>query len=163
LSGMLDVVRGAFARAKPPHAIIGSSMGGYLAALLAAEDPRIERLVLLAPAFRMAERWRGRMTAAELEGWRTSGLSVKHYGTRTERRIGYAFLEDLDAHPPFPEVRVPTLCIAGRKDDVVPLEDVQQFVMRTKTARLIVVDDGHELARSIDVIWDESRPFLADG
>jgi len=30
--------------APAPHALIGSSMGGYLAALLASRDPRIERL-----------------------------------------------------------------------------------------------------------------------
>src|ERR1700710_711638 len=43
--------------------LMGSSMGGYLAALYAARHPNIERVVLLAPAFRFPERWRERYTA----------------------------------------------------------------------------------------------------
>jgi uncharacterized protein len=37
-----------------PASLIGSSMGGYLAALYAARHPEVERLVLLAPAFSFA-------------------------------------------------------------------------------------------------------------
>src|SRR6266567_609904 len=38
-------------------ALIGSSMGGYLAALHAASHDEVARLVLLAPAFDFARRW----------------------------------------------------------------------------------------------------------
>src|SRR5260370_38807814 len=37
--------------------LIGSSMGGYLAALYAARRPEVSRVVLLAPAFGFARRW----------------------------------------------------------------------------------------------------------
>jgi len=41
-----------------PVSIIGSSMGGYLAALFAARHPgNVEKLALLAPAFSFASRW----------------------------------------------------------------------------------------------------------
>ena len=44
-----------------PAILIGSSLGGYLAALYAARHPaQIERLVLLAPAFQFPRRWRER-------------------------------------------------------------------------------------------------------
>src|SRR5256885_3551807 len=36
---------------------IGSSLGGYLAALYASTHPEVDRLVLLAPAFGFAQRW----------------------------------------------------------------------------------------------------------
>ena len=62
--------------------------------------------------------------------------------------------------PAFPTVTVPTLCIAGRRDEVVPLADVEAFVARTLSARLVVVEDGHELAASIDRIHDEARAFI---
>jgi pimeloyl-ACP methyl ester carboxylesterase len=58
-------------------------------------------------------------------------------------------------------VEVPALCIAGRRDDTVPLEDVQAWVSRTAGARLEVVDDGHELAGSLDRIVALTREFLA--
>jgi pimeloyl-ACP methyl ester carboxylesterase len=159
-SSMLEVARAALARGKPPHAIIGSSLGGYLAALLASRDPSIERLFLMAPAFRLFERWEKRLGPAELERWRREGLVTHHFASSRDRRLGWQFFEDAHALPPFPEVGVPTLCIAGRRDETVPPADVAAFVARTPTARLVEVDDGHELAASLDRIFDEARAFL---
>lgn len=159
-SSMLAVAEAALGRAPPPHAIIGSSLGGYLAAVAASRDPAVERLVLLAPAFRLFERWRARLGPADVEKWRASGLETMHYASGRPRRIGFQFFEDAARFPMFPEVRVPTLCIAGTRDDTVPLDDVEAFVARTPSARLIAVDDGHELAASLDRIFDEARAFL---
>ena len=80
-SSMLAVAEALLARAAPPHAVIGSSLGGYLAAVAAARDPAIERLVLLAPAFRLFERWSARLAPADLAGWRANGLETMHYAT----------------------------------------------------------------------------------
>src|SRR5579859_7208445 len=51
---MEDTLKGAPAR------LIGSSMGGYLAALYAATHPEVDRLVLMAPAFGFSPRWSSR-------------------------------------------------------------------------------------------------------
>ena len=40
-----------------PAVLLGSSMGGYLAALYASTHPEIDRMVLLAPAFGFGNRW----------------------------------------------------------------------------------------------------------
>ncbi len=56
---------------------------------------------------------------------------------------------------------VPTLVIAGARDETVPLADVEAWVARTPSARLVAVDDGHELAGSLDLILDETWRFLA--
>lgn len=160
-SSMLAVAEGLLAASPPPHAIIGSSLGGYLAAVAASRDPSIERLVLMAPAFRLFERWEARLGAAELEAWRTRGLEVDHFASGRRRRLGWQFHQDAEGWPAFPEVRVPTLCIAGRRDETVPIADVEAFVERTPTARLVAVDDGHELVDSLDLIFAEARAFLA--
>jgi len=159
-SSMLAIAQGVLARAAPPHAIIGSSLGGYLASVIASRDPSVERLVLLAPAFRLFERWSARLTKAELEDWRRHGLETMHFASNRRRRIGWQFFEDAKGYPAFPEVRVPALCIAGTRDDTVPIADVEAFVARTASARLVAVDDGHELAASLDRIFDEARAFL---
>ena len=159
-SAMLAIANGLLARAAPPHAVIGSSLGGYLAAVAASRDPRIERLVLLAPAFRLFERWSARLTPAELADWRASGLETMHYASNRRRRVGWQFFEDAQGFPAFPEVRVPTLCVAGTRDETVPIADVEAFVARTPSARLVAVEDGHELAASLDRIFDEAREFL---
>jgi pimeloyl-ACP methyl ester carboxylesterase len=158
---MLAVAEGALARGRPPHAIIGSSLGGYLAAVAASRDPSVERLVLMAPAFRLFERWSAKLTAAQLAEWRAEGLETTYFPTGQRRRIGWQFFEDARNWPAFPEVGVPTLCIAGTRDETVPLEDIAAFVARTPLAWLVEVDDGHELAGSLDRIFDEARAFLA--
>ena len=161
-SSMLAIAEETLARGAPPHAIIGSSLGGYLAALAASRGPAIERLVLMAPAFRLFERWEARLgPTGDLDRWRREGLETMHYASNRLRRIDWAFLEDARRLPAFPDVRVPTLCVAGRQDETVPFADVEAFVARTPTARLVAVDDRHDLAASLDVIFAEARAFLA--
>jgi hypothetical protein len=160
-SSMLALAEGLLADAEPPHAVIGSSLGGYLAAVIASRDPSVERLVLLAPAFRLFERWSARLTPAELADWRANGLETMHFASSRRRRIGWQFFEDARGYPAFPAVRVPALCIAGTRDETVPIADVEAFVARTPSARLVPVDDGHELAASLDRIFEEARAFLA--
>jgi uncharacterized protein len=160
-SSMLAVAEARLDAAAPPHALVGSSLGGYLSAVAASRDPSIERLVLLAPAFRLFERWEQRLGPADLAAWRERGLEVDHFASGRKRRLGWQFHEDARGWPAFPEVRVPTLCIAGRNDETVPLADVEAFVERTPTARLVVVEDGHELMASLDLIFREARGFLA--
>ncbi len=157
---MLGVAQGVLGAAPGPHALIGSSLGGYLSALQASRDPRVARLVLLAPAFRLFERWRERLTGAQLDDWRAGGLEVDHHATHDRRRLGWQFHQDADGLPAFPEVKIPALVIAGSRDETVPLADVEAWVERTPTARLIVVDDRHELTSSLGLIGREALDFL---
>jgi pimeloyl-ACP methyl ester carboxylesterase len=159
-SSMLAIVRGLLDGAPGPHALVGSSLGGWLSAITASRDPAVQRLVLLAPAFNLVERWSGRLSPAELDGWRREGLEVDHHATGTRRRIGWAFFEDAGRHPAYPEVKVPALVIAGRQDETVPLADIERWVDRTPTARLLVLDDGHGLEGSYPRIFEEARAFL---
>ncbi len=93
LSGQLDLIERTLAG--QPARIAGSSMGGYLASIYASTHPEVERLILLAPAFSFAERWRELLSAAQMEEWRMSGrLEVYHYGDRKLRRVHYRLFED---------------------------------------------------------------------
>ena len=162
-SSMLAIVEEALHSAPGPHVVIGSSLGGWLAALAASRNPSVARLVLLAPAFRLHERWRARLAPADLARWeQEGGVEVHHHATNRPRRIGWAFFADAEDWPPFPVVHVPALCIAGGRDDTVPLEDVRAWVDRTPGARLVVVDDGHELTGSLPRIVELTRAFLDD-
>ena len=81
LSGMLQTIH--HAAAGTPAVLIGSSLGGYLAALYAARHPEVERLVLLAPAFRFPTHYPATLGEAKLAAWRTSGkMPVFHYYCR---------------------------------------------------------------------------------
>lgn len=160
-SSMLAVAEGILGAEPGPHAIIGSSLGGYLAALAASRDPKVERLVLMAPAFRLFERWEKRLSPADLARWRAEGLEVDHFASGRKRRLGWQFHEDARGLPAFPEVKVPTVAFGGTRDETVPLADVVAWVERQRRARLVALDDTHELLASLDRIFDVAREHLA--
>jgi pimeloyl-ACP methyl ester carboxylesterase len=127
-------------------------------------DARVSALVLLAPAFRMAERWRQRIGEQAWEAWKRSGwLETKDHATGTMARVDFAFIEDVDQVDPvgsFPDVRVPTLIVHGVRDAVVDVELSRSFAQGRRHVRLVEVDDGHELVASIDRIKREADVFL---
>src|ERR1700693_2492947 len=63
ITGQLEVIGRVVSGAAIP--IIGSSMGGYLAALYASRHPEVPKLVLMAPAFGFARRWAERLGPAQ--------------------------------------------------------------------------------------------------
>jgi pimeloyl-ACP methyl ester carboxylesterase len=145
--------------------VIGSSLGGLAAARLAERDSRVSALVLLAPAFRFAERWRERLGEAGFAAWRDTGwLQTMDFAENKMARVDFGFHEDaarLDAEGGgFADVRVPTLIVHGRADDVVPIEGSRTFARGKRHVALVEVDDNHELVASLDRIGDQAERFL---
>jgi hypothetical protein len=159
ISGQLQIIEESAGGA--PVTLIGSSMGGYLAALYAARHPEVERLVLLAPAFCFARRWPDSLGAAEMESWRKSGTRmVFHYGEARECRLSYGLIRDGLLYENYPEVTQPTLIVHGMRDDVVPASLSQQFSGGRAGVKLVLVDSGHELTEVLDRLWTEVCTFL---
>jgi pimeloyl-ACP methyl ester carboxylesterase len=144
--------------------LLGSSLGGLTAARVAERDPRVCALVLLAPAFQAAQRWRARLAGEALRRWRETGwLEVDDYATRQKARVDHGFLEDLEAVDPpdsWPDVRVPTLIIHGRHDPVVDIEGSRAFAAGRRHVRLVEMDDGHELVNTLPATVAEVDRFL---
>jgi len=156
ISGQIDVI-GELA-AGEPVSLIGSSMGGYVAALYAARHPEVERLVLLAPAFGLARAW---AAAPEAESWRKTGfLDVYHYGEKRKRRLGYQLIEDALRYDDFPDFPQPALIFHGIHDTVVAPGLSGQFSGTHPNARLRLLNSDHELLSVLDSIWQETGPFL---
>jgi pimeloyl-ACP methyl ester carboxylesterase len=140
--------------------LIGSSLGGYLAALYAARHADVDRVVLMAPAFDFAARWSARLGEAAMASWRSSGsLPVYHYAAGAERRVGYGLYEDALGYEAYPRVTQPALVIHGLRDDVAPASLSEEFCRRTG-ARLVLFDSGHELTDALDGLWRETAAFL---
>ena len=144
-----------------PVALMGSSMGGYLAALYAARHPEITRLVLLAPAFGFSRRWPSRLGPNAVDEWRRRGtMEFFHYGENRMRALSYGLLEDAAQYEEFPGFHQPALIFHGEKDDVVPVELSQQFAAAHANAHLETVDSGHELLNVLDHLARQVVPFL---
>lgn len=161
ITSQLAIVDALLDRA--PGVLIGSSLGGYLAALAAARRPeRVRGLVLLAPAFGFAPRWEKRTGAAAMARWRAAGTTpVFHHGLGRDEPLSIALLDDARRWPDEPDPRCPALVIAGRLDDVVPLDVVEHFARARPTEReLIVYAVGHQLTEMLDSIWHCTQVFL---
>jgi len=144
-----------------PAILIGSSMGGYLAALYASQHPEIDRMVLLAPAFGFGDRWSQTFGAEKVADWRKHGYAdVYHYGARDLRRLSVDLLNDSAAHAGYPPCSQPGLIFHGIEDVVVPIAASERWVSENPLTRLIPLKSGHELLDVLDPIWEASRNFL---
>ncbi len=162
-AAMMRVLVDAIGGPRDRAVVFGSSLGGLTAARVAEADARISALVLLAPAFRLAERWRARLGDAGVAAWQQSGwLEIHDYATGQPARVHFDFLSELAAvDAGWPDVRVPTLVIHGTRDDTVDPQLSRDFARGKSWVHLIEVDDGHELTQSLSRIAAESTAFLA--
>jgi len=160
LSAMLTTVQQAIGGSGDRAVILGSSLGGLVAARVAERDPRVVALVLLAPAFQLITRWRA------LPGWddwrRTGWREIHDYTTHQPAQIDFAAAEDAMAiDVGDPDVSVPTLILHGVHDDAVPIETSRAFARDKPHVQLIELDDGHELIASLPRLLQEADRFLA--
>jgi uncharacterized protein len=132
--------------------VIGSSLGGYVAGLLAEKDERVKALVLMAPAFDIAARMKRRYGTAAIEAWKTAGRTmVEHYTWGGRHAIGYGFLEDAERYAAFPKIRVPTYLLQGTHDTTVPPDLATEFAeAHPQHVELDLADDDHGLKDSVE-------------
>jgi pimeloyl-ACP methyl ester carboxylesterase len=148
-----------------PTALIGSSLGGLVAWHLAARRPSIERVVLLAPALDVASSLSAALGSTLVAEWKSMGsLPVFHFGQGQFTRVHYGLIEDATQYDPA-RVRVdqPVLAWQGRRDVVVPAAGVERFCATRHNVRLELLDDDHQLLKSLDAIWAGTRIFLGLG
>jgi pimeloyl-ACP methyl ester carboxylesterase len=158
--GQLDALLGGEA-----PVLFGSSLGGYTAALWAARHP-VASLVLLAPAFDLARRWKQATPAADLARWRAEGEAlVDHHAWGREEPLAIGFLDDAERYEAFPLPRAPTLVLQGMRDEVVAPDLAAEFARRVRergtSVRLVELPDGHELSADLPRLWREIEQHLA--
>lgn len=143
----------AIARATPPRAMVGSSLGA-LVALAAAQRGLAVPLVLIAPALKVAQRWQTKIPGGD-------PIIVFNYARNADAPIHRAFFEqmarlDVEVEPPPSRVTV----VMGRKDETVPFDVVEETWHKWEASgrlvegsRLIVLEEGgHSLVAHAEVI-----------
>jgi putative redox protein len=128
-SGEVEDLKAAFLFMRTRYtgkiAILGSSMGGTVALLFAAQNPEVASVVTVAAPLH-PERFLWRLsTPEELQQWRDRGFTLYH-----GQRINVSLLDDLERiNVPDAAKRVscPVLILHGDRDEVVPVEEAHEL------------------------------------
>jgi len=164
LTRMLDQL-GAQMRTldRAPVTLIGSSLGGTLAILAAAQcGAQVDRLILLAPAVMFAKPGHHLLPPERIEVWRRRGaLSFFHHADNAERDLNVAFYEDSLRYDSFnATIEQPTLIFQGLRDESVDYRTVEACVKTRPNITLSLLDDDHQLIASLPRIWHDVEAFL---
>lgn len=145
VTAQVQAVEALLAGLSVPPVLVGSSLGGLVAAVVAHRGAVLRHLVLLAPAFGFARR---RLEGERWEGYRHHRrLKVFHHAENRWMRLGPDLLEDLPAwrEDEAWTVGCPVTLIHGIHDASVPVAESRAFAARQPDAVLHEVDDDHGL------------------
>ncbi len=154
---MQQVLQAAFAgrltgKAQPNPArlgLLGHSMGGGLALLMAAKDSRVRSLVTWAGVNRANRLDEGDVQRA-LKA--LGHVPIENARTGQIMRIGREFFDELKQHPEAFDIRaaagavtIPWLLVHGSADETVPLEEAHDLLdCAGDNAKLLTIEDtGH--------------------
>jgi len=146
-----------------PVALIGSSLGGFVAVQAALHTPgRIDRMVLLAPALDFGGNRMRSLGDVGLEEWkRTNRLDVFHHGYGRMMPVHYELYADASRYDCVnAALTMPIQVFQGRRDDAVDPESVERWSRARPNVELHMLDDDHQLTASVGYIWEEMRRFL---
>jgi uncharacterized protein len=147
--------------ANGPATLIGSSLGGWAALLLAQQSPQVERLVLLAPAWGFPGRWLDKIGSEALQRWQQqSTWPVYHYAAQRELPLAYNFVTEAQQYRQVSlERELPTLILHGGRDEVVPIDGSRQYAAQHPATQLIELDSDHSLANVLPQLWQATADF----
>lgn len=145
-------------------ALIGSSLGAFVAVQAALERPdAVSRLILLAPALDFGGNRMRDLGDRGIDEWRrTNRLEVFHYGYGRVLPVHFELYEDARRYDCMAaRLSMPVQVFQGRRDELVDAATVERWSLaRAANVELHLLDDGHQLLSSLDVIWAEVERFL---
>ena len=135
--------------------LMGSSFGGLVSILTAAQRTDLACLALKCPVVDFAEELRLGFGDEELARWKTSG-TIPNIMDGTERiALRYAFYEDSlrqIAYEPARSITAPTVIVQGDKDEHVPLHQSQRLyeVLQGKKHLEMLPGADHQFTKGED-------------
>jgi pimeloyl-ACP methyl ester carboxylesterase len=144
-----------------PVALIGSSLGGFVAVQVALRRP-IDRMVLLAPAIDFSGNRLRDIGDRGLEQWeRTGELNVFHYGYGRMIPVHYGLYTDACNYSCMnATLSMPIQIFQGTRDTAVDPDSVRRWSESRANVELHMLDDDHQLTGSLEVIWANVDRFL---
>ena len=139
--------------------VIGSSMGGLAAANASSMRPDEDFvLILMAPAFGLAENWEG-MEDTGRNAWKTTG-ERRYTGFELDIMLPWEFMEAAEKMS-WPIPLHPTAIMHGKNDEVVPISFSRKVEKECSNVTLHEFDDTHRLKDSMRFIFEISDSLRA--
>ena len=135
--------------------LVGSSFGGLVATLVAAQREDLACLALKCPVVDFAEELRLEFGADELARWQATDSIPNIMGGAERIRLKYGLYEDSlrqVAYGPAASIHVPTLIVQGERDEMVPLHQSRRlYEALTGPKQLVLLPEAdHQFTRGED-------------
>ena len=135
--------------------LVGSSFGGLVAILTAAQRRDIGCLALKCPVVDFPEELRITFGLEELARWQATDTIPNMMGGSDRVRLRYGFYEDClkqIAYEPAEHITAPTLIVQGEQDECVPLHQSQRLYDRLGGVKRLnlLPDADHQFTRKED-------------
>ena len=143
-------------------ALIGSSMGGYLAGLAAQMRPEVRATYLMCPGFNFVKRWRSVALSGEIyRECGTEWIRVFNYRYNKTMDLDLGLFKDAEQWESMEFKRpVPSRIVHGIYDETVPIEESRKFAQNHPWASLKELDSDHGLLSHLDWILDDCANFF---
>jgi fermentation-respiration switch protein FrsA (DUF1100 family) len=163
LSEQLNYLDRTYLQDNQEITVIGSSLGGFLAVQLAAQNSLVQKLILFAPAFGFSQRIAQALGEENIKQWQQSGnREFYHYGLKRNVNLQFQFFIDAQKYSEEKLLRsLPMLIFHGINDDVVPASLSEEFAKRRSQVTLKLLNDDHALGKDLESIWQDTKQFLA--
>ena len=143
-------------------ALIGSSMGGYVATLTAQTRKEIASLYLMAPGFNFLKRWIKNM------GWDMKSFSstpdfiqVFHYRYNKEVTLNTGlFLDAINWDSLLLARNIPTRIVHGIHDETVAVQESRDYASSRPWCQLIEMDSDHGLISCVDLVVEDCLKYF---
>jgi predicted esterase YcpF (UPF0227 family) len=145
-----------------PTIIIGSSLGAFLAVLLAEKFPTIKGLILLAPAFEFYSRFLKRFDEKTYEIFKERKY-IEFFHQQEKKFKKFSFQSFINAKKYEKEVYLleqNSVVFHGYNDTDVPYELSIKYLSNKKHCKLFFFNDDHSLVSSLPKIWEISSEFI---
>jgi alpha/beta superfamily hydrolase len=151
--------------------LMGSSFGGLVSILTAAQRTDLACLALKCPVVDFAEELRLEFGDEELARWEATDTIPNIMGGTERITLRYAFYEDClrqIAYDPARSITAPTVIVQGDKDEHVPLHQSQQLYEALRVRKLLEMlpgadhqfTKGEDFKRMTNVIADWLTEYL---
>ena len=163
-SGEVDDLRAAYALIQSHRpgktAIFGSSMGGTIALLFAAEEQSISALVTLAAPLHPEHFPQRILSSEQLQQWRARGFTMYN-----GRRLNVSLLEDLEqlnVKDAAKHILCPVLVLHGDADEVVPVGEAYELDACLPHSKRLLIFEGADHRLSDPVLMQRALAEALD-